>query len=110
MTEFEEIKQWIEDLANGHKPATESEGLCNNLYDMFDMNLRSSYFTGWCGFSGDPLYPIKDPGLYNESSALLDYEIKAENGDGQWVGTYGDERRKFCKWVAGNMTEEWLRR
>ena len=86
-------------LSAGGAPKHTLVGVCGNLseamngdswYDLVAMCSRN-----YPGFSGDPSYP-----LLGGKSDYLAEEL--------WVGRLGDERRRFCAWLADYLERVWV--
>jgi hypothetical protein len=94
-----EMIEYCEDLGKGKiKPQYLEAGLCTNFLVKFDEYIEYLLdFSTYPNFSGYPALPIKSP---NENVDAVMFYIETVN---KWTGEYGNERKRFCLWVAEEL-------
>ena len=98
---YKEIIQHCKALGNGEtQPDCEVVGLCRELTKLFGIDIWEIVdFSLYPNFSGDSAYPIPSfrPDMTPEEIYDLCHNL--------WEGEYGNERRRFCLWVAYKLEE-----
>lgn len=98
------IAEHCRKLGNGKiEPYNTRHGLCREIYDNYQVDIYKLVdFEKYPEFSGDEYYPVKHPWFKDARDAYQ------EQRNLLWVGEYGEARRKFCLWVADEITRKYL--
>ena len=95
----QEMVDYCRSVGNGKKEIKGEYGFCRYFYDVFDISLTFLIeFSLYPSFSGYKAYPVPHPMGAKEA-----YEQLVLRQDAAWMGKYGDERRKFCRWCADEL-------
>lgn len=93
-----EIVNYLRELGREEREVPEvARGICGNLLDEYEYEVRSSVFAMWPKFSGDRRFPV--PSTDSSLTAEQMFSVFSDAED-LWTGEYGQLRKDLCLWLA----------